>query len=215
MPPAPSFYCRKGAFCDDFEGAFPIALWTERFAVGNASTSLASISATSGAHSLEVTSNDATSAGYLRFAGKTVGTDWAGVAQFAFRASSLPVTSLAGPAIAVIREGGDPVSIGVVLDEDGLVLVQREGQAVVARSVLAPARADHWFRVTIGFEASAPRAGGVRFGRVETTVDDGDLLSHDLRVPAASGGLEFFAGVTRGDTSPSTAQVDDVSFFVF
>lgn len=213
-PSTPTFNCRKGAFCDDFEGPFPTPLWTETVATGSASVSLASISATSGAHSLAIAANDAASAGYMRFAGKTVGNAWAGAVQFAFRATSLPVTSLAGPSLVVLRADGDPASIGVVLDAEGLVLVQREGPVEVSRSVLAPALADHWYRIAIGFEANAPQTGGVRFGRVETTVDDDGLVAHDLRVPAVGGGLELFAGVTRGDTVPSSSLVDDVSFFV-
>lgn len=209
-----TFHCRTGAFCDDFEGPSPMSLWTERVIRGDASTSLAAISATSGAHSLAIAANDEPSASYLRFAGKTVGSAWAGAVQFAFRVTSLPETSLAGPSVVVQQVDADPVSVGVVLDQEGLVLVQREGETVVSRSVLAPALAEHWYEIAIGFEANAPATSGPRFGRIETTVDDGGLIAHDLRVRALGGALELLAGITRGDSAPSTAQVDDVSFFV-
>jgi hypothetical protein len=101
---------------------------------------------------------------------------------------------------------------GVFLEQRGTAECLRD-RCVDARTRLAPAHANHWYRITLGFEVNARQAAP--YGRLEASVDNGDMQSTDLSVPFYDGSVFLSAGVTKGDPGRrALADLDDVTMLV-
>jgi hypothetical protein len=202
---AHAFTCRSDAFCEDFESANPAARWTSETADA-ALLEFVAPSASPGARSMRVTTSAAAASAYLRLDGGAHTTHWAGAFGFAIRLDALPSARLRGPRL--VTDAG--ASVAVAITPAGIVLEQHD--ASHDESVgLAPAKAASWQRITIGVEANdAPSAP---YGRIEVSIDGGDLAVYALDVPIHAGALELHAGVTKADLVASAIQLDDVMFF--
>jgi len=212
--PDGAFVCRKGAFCDDFEGATIGAAWTD-IVEGGGQLGRASTSASVGKGALHVVTRDASESAFLVREKGFVGGSWSGVFGFALRAEAIPSESFAGPELTVKTASDGVVTLAVVMKPEGLFLEQR-GTAECGKdrcqdksTLLAPARAGHWYRVDLGVEAGAA-AAAAPYGRVEFRVDGGALGATDLVVPLGEGTALLRAGVTRGDVRPAHVAIDDV-----
>jgi hypothetical protein len=212
-----AFVCRKGAFCDDFEEKSLGTGWTDRLEVSSGRLRLTQDSASLGKSALEMWTRDESSSAFLIHEKADVSGPWAGVLGFALRVDDVPGKSLGGPELTMKTKDG-LVTIGVVLGPEGLVLEQRATEECLNdrcknRSwVIAPAVDRHWYRVRIGVEAN-PR-DVAPYGRLEVSVDDGELLTGDLTVPFFDGSIFLRAGITQGDARPARAELDDVSLLV-
>ncbi|MBX3189093.1 MAG: hypothetical protein KF819_18875 [Labilithrix sp.] len=215
-----AFVCRKGAFCDDFEEKSLGTRWSDlvqesggRVRLGEGS------SASAGRGSLEIFTRDASSRAFLSHeVVADLSGSWSGALGFALRVDSVPRKALGGPELTMTTSDG-VLAIGVVLKPEGLVLEQRATESCLkedrckSRSwVIAPALDNHWYDVRIGVEANP--ADIAPYGRIEITVDGGELLAGDLTIPMFDRGAFLRAGVTQGDIEPARAVVDDVSLLV-
>lgn len=214
--PDGAFVCRKGAFCDDFEDLHAASIgarWTD-IVEGGGQLGRASTSASAGKSALHVVTRDASESAFLVREKGFVGPAWSGVLGFAMRADAIPSESLAGPELSVKTANDGVVSLVVVMKPEGLFLEQRGGAECIKdrcqskSTFLAPARAEHWYRVDIGVEAGS--ADAAPYGRLEFRVDGGALGATDLTVPLGDGTALLRAGVTRGDVRPAFVAIDDV-----
>jgi hypothetical protein len=207
--------CKKGAFCDDFEGPTPGSRWSSAVAT-NGVVDFVGPSSSFGARALHATTTGAGAAAYLALAGASLGTQWVGVLGFSLRVESLPASALGGPEIAVVGAGGATTRIGFSVLPTGIVLHQRfdacSGSSCSARSdLVSDVKAGEWRRLVVAIETTGTTAPP--YGRIEVTVDGGDILLLPLTVTPFDGKVEAHAGITAADTAPATARVDDVIFY--
>jgi hypothetical protein len=215
MPAA--FVCRPGAFCDDFEAGSLGARWSAATTLAGGKVEPGTESASAGRGSLRLTTRDQGSSAYLVESGPDITAAWSGVVGFAFRVDQLPTTSLGGPELSVATKDG-PITLRVSLEPAGLVLHQLapascdRSRCTPSTTVLAPAQANHWYRVTVGLEVNPHQAAP--YGLVETSVDGGAVHAQALTVPMFDGPTTLRAGITEGDTRAAAAQLDDVMLLV-
>lgn len=211
LPDEPSFVCRAGAFCDDFEDVAPGSQWR---AVG-VGIDFVSPSWSPGRRALRVRVDGGGSPAFLRFvpAEATAATTWSGVVALALRLEKEPRRGIVGPEIATREASGASLSLAI---RGGTLFVEQRpsgcastacAERVDAVGVVHPAA---WSRVTVGVEAN--EAGAATFGRVEVSVDDGYVSLVPLAVHLG-GDVEVRAGITGGDEEPAELRVDDVMFF--
>ncbi|MDB4937383.1 MAG: hypothetical protein JWP87_4355 [Labilithrix sp.] len=213
-----AFVCRKGAFCEDFEEQGYASHWKSAFTTGDGILESNTESASVGRGSLRLFTKDAASSAYLLSERGTVSGNWSGVLGFAFRVAEVPHAYLGGPELTVKTPDG-PIVIRVSMTPEG-VFVEQHGTAeclrdrcVDSRTLLAPAHANHWYRITLGLEVNPHQAAP--YGRLEASVDQGDVLSTDLNVPFYDGSVFLSAGLTEGDPGRrALADLDDVSLLV-
>lgn len=218
-PPTESPYsCRDGAFCDAFEtGAFAKE-WSSPFSTGDGELSLGTASASLGHGSLHLSTRDKDSSAYLLREQGPVAASWSGAVLFSFRVEELPFDVVGGPELTVKTPDG-PITVRIVVTPDDILLEQRgtakclKDRCTATRTVLSPAHASHWYAIRIGFEVNANQTAP--YGLIETSVNGGELTTHDLNVPMYDGSLFFSAGITEGDLGRYVnADLDDVSVFV-
>ncbi len=207
--------CKVNAFCDDFEDGAPGARWT------GAVASLGSVdflgpSSSSGAFALHAVTNGSGGAAYLSLAGKQLGTRWAGALGLTMRIEAAPVTVIGGPEIAVVDAAGGMTRIGFSIRPDGIALHQYfdscSGSSCAARSdIVSNVKPGEWRRLVVAVETSNSVAPP--YGRIEVTIDGGDLILLPLVVTPFDGRAEVHAGITVADSAPVSARVDDVVFF--
>lgn len=216
-----TFVCRKGAFCEDFEGGPGLPFdtrWSRVVRSGNGKMELASESASTGKGALTLFTPDADSYVFLQEEPKEgVAGSWSGLVGFAFRVAQVPAAQLGGPELSMKTADG-PISIRVSLRPEGLVLEQSAPASCSPKrcrpstTVLAPVKEGEWYRVRLGFEVNAQSAPP--YGRIETTIDGGGMVSRDLDVPLFEGSVTFRAGITQGDTRRALANLDDVTLLL-
>lgn len=207
--------CKKGAFCDDFEEPAPASRWTATVATAGA-IDFPGPSSSLGAHALRAVTSGAGGSAYLTRDGGAVGSQWVGALELSLRLDALPVIALGGPEIAVIDASGASTRIGFSVGADGISLQQRfdacAGSPCTARSdLVSDVKAGEWRRLVVAIEtygSSAPP-----FGRIEVSVDGGELIVLPLTVTPFAGTAEARAGITVADDAPATARVDDVTFY--
>ena len=216
-PAAPTpFVCRPGAFCDDFEDdAINFARWSGVVLHGEGKWEVNGASASPGRNALTLFAPDRTSQVFLDHTTGSVASTWSGLLTFALSVSTAPETQLGGPALALKTADG-PVSVRVSVRPEGLVLEQLAPECGKDRCqptarVIAPAKVGAYYRVRVGFEVGAQAKPP--YGRIETTVDGGPLVTTDLAVPLYDGGVSLRAGITEGDTKRALVSLDDVSLF--
>lgn len=207
--------CKINAFCDDFEDGAPGARWT------GAVTTLglldfAGPSSSAGANSLHVATNGAGGAAYLSLAGKALGSQWAGALAVTMRIDAPPTTVIGGPEIAVAHTGGGMTRIGFSIRPEGIALHQYfdacSGSSCATRSdIVSEVKAGEWRRLVVAVETTNSVAPP--YGRVEVTIDGGELIVLPLTVAPFNGTAEVHAGITVADSVPSNARIDDVVFF--
>lgn len=213
--PAP-FTCRPGAFCDDFENdQSSFTRWTGVVRSGGGKLETNGDSASVGRSAITLFAPDAASHVFLDHTTGGVGTTWSGAVGFALKMETAPERQLGGPELLLKTEDG-PISVRVSVRPEGLVLEQLAPECGKDRChpiahVIAPAKVGAYYRVRIGFEVGAQKAPP--YGRIETTVDDGPLVTSDLVVPLYDGGISLRAGITEGDTKRALVSLDDVSLF--
>jgi hypothetical protein len=212
-----AFVCRPDAFCDDFEGAALGARWTAATSLAGGKIEPGTESASAGRGSLRLTTRDQGSTAYLAEAGPDINAAWSGVVSFALRVDELPATSLGGPELSVVTKDG-PITLRVSLEPQGLVLHQLapascdRARCAPSATVVAPAQANHWYRVTVSLEVVPHQAAP--YGYVHAAVDGGDAYAHALTVPMFDGPTTLRAGITEGDTRAAAAELDDVTLLV-
>ena len=118
-------------------------------------------------------------------------------------ASSVRVDAAIGVELLLKTEDG-PISVRVSVRPEGLVLEQLAPECGKDRchpiaQVIAPAKVGAYYRVRIGFEVGAQKAPP--YGRIETTVDDGPLVTSDLVVPLYDGGISLRAASPKATRS--------------
>ena len=209
------FVCRKNAFCDDFEEAAPLARWTNSVVTLGA-VDFVGPSASHGVKALRASTTGSGGAAFLVLAGPALGQTWAGSLGFALRVDALPAKVLGGPEIAVTDTSGAITRIGFSVRPEGIALHQYfescAGHACEARSdLVSDVRPGVWRTLTVGIETSGSSAPP--YGRIEVTVDGGDLIVLPLSVTHFDGRAEVHAGITVADSVPATARIDDVVFF--
>jgi hypothetical protein len=216
--PASGFVCRKGAFCEDFEEQGYAAHWKSAFTSGGGAIESNNDSASVGRGSLRLFTKDEASSAYLLSERGAVTGNWSGVLGFAFRVAEVPGAYLGGPELTVKTPDG-PITIRVSMTPEGVFVEQRgtaeclRDRCVDARTLLAPAHANHWYRITLGMEVNPHQAGP--YGRIEASVDGGELQSTDLTVPFYDGSMFLSAGLTKGDPGRrALADLDDVTLLV-
>ncbi|MDB4937384.1 MAG: hypothetical protein JWP87_4356 [Labilithrix sp.] len=207
--------CKKGAFCDDFEDATPGSRWTSSIAADGV-VDFIGPSSSFGVHALRATTHGAGASAYLSLAGAPLGTQWVGVLGFSLRVDSLPTTVLGGPEIAVLGSGGAVTRVGFSVLPTGIALHQHagacSGASCTSRSdVVAGVKPGEWTHLVVAIETTGTTAPP--YGRIEVTVDGGELLLLPLTVTPFDGKAEARAGITVGDSAPATARVDDVIFY--
>ena len=214
---ASAFVCRKDAFCEDFENTAWSAHWSDLVTTAGGRMGSAQESASTGKGALELYAHDDVSSAFLLESKGDVGGSWSGVVSFAWRVDQIPGKYLGGPELTVKTSEG-PITIRIALEPEGLVLEQlasetcRRDRCVTSSKILAPSQPGHWYRVAVGIEANAQQAAP--YGRLEATVDGGDLQTTDLTVPFYAGSVFLRAGITQGDARPATAHLDDVTLLV-
>lgn len=217
--PAAAFVCRPGAFCEDFEGLGFENRWRGVFTTGSGTVEHNTASASPGRGSLRLFTADDASSAYLLQEKGTVKGNWSGVLGFAFRVAAVPSQYLGGPELT-LRTADGPIAIRLTMAPEGLFVEQRSTEeclrdrCVPKRTLIASAQANHWYRVTLGFEVNP--ANAAPYGRLEASVDDsGDLVATDLSVPFYDGPVLLSAGITQGDVGHrSLADLDDVTLLV-
>jgi len=208
---AHAYACRSDAFCEDFESADPFARWTSSTTTGPGALDLLAPSASLGARSMHARAGDPTATAYLHESGPGASAHLAGAFGFAIRLDALPSATLGGPRLAVDLPTGI-ATIGITVTADGFFLEQRS-EGVDLAIPIGPATADAWHRITVGLEAN--EAAVAPYGRVEVSIDGGDLAAYKLVVPVYAGPLELHAGITRPDPTATSLELDDVMFFTF
>jgi hypothetical protein len=217
--PVGGFVCRPGAFCEDFEEQRFENHWASVLTAGSGAVEHSTASASLGAGSLRLYTADDASTAYLRQEKGTAKGTWSGALGFAFRVAEVPSQYLGGPELTV-RSADGPISIRLTMAPEGVFVEQRStaeclrDRCVPKRTLIAAAHANHWYRVTLGFEVNS--ANAAPYGRLEASVDDtGDVVATDLTVPFYDGPLVFDAGITQGDVNHrAVANVDDVVLLV-
>lgn len=216
---ASGFVCRAGAFCEDFEEQGFENRWRSVLTTGGGTVEHITESASLGRGSLRLfTADDASSAYLLQQKGSVKG-NWSGVLGFAFRVAAVPSQSLGGPELT-LRTADGPITIRLTMAPEGVFVEQRStaecvrDRCVPKRTLIAPAHANHWYRVNLGFEVNP--ANAAPYGRLEASVDDsGVVISTDLSVPLYDGDVLFSAGITQGDVGHrALADLDDVTLLV-
>jgi hypothetical protein len=213
------FVCRTGAFCEDFEEQGFENHWQGVFTTGSGTVEHNTASASLGSGSLRLFTADDSSSAYLLQEKGTVKGNWSGVLGFAFRVAAVPSQYLGGPELT-LRTADGPITVRLTMAPEGVFVEQRStaeclhDRCVPKRTLIAPAHANHWYRVTLGFEVNP--ANAAPYGRLEASVDDtGDVVSTDLTVPFYDGPVLFSAGITQGDVGHrSLADLDDVTLLV-
>jgi hypothetical protein len=214
------FVCRAGAFCDDFEQQQSFQKrWGSVVITGGGTVEHITDSASLGNGSLRLFTADDTSSAYLVEEKGTVKGNWSGVVGFAFRVTSIPSQYLGGPELT-LRTAGGPVTIRLTIAREGVFVEQRSTAQCIAdrctpkRTLIAQAHANHWYRVTLGFEVNPAKVAP--YGRLEASVDDsGVVVSTDLSVPFYDGDMVFAAGITQGDVGHrAQVDLDDVTLLV-
>jgi hypothetical protein len=212
------FVCRKGAFCEDFESRGWGDRWTGELTSGRGSVEYGTDSASLGRGSLRLFAMDDASSAYLLQEKGHVGGEWSGMLGFAFRVDQLPGKSLGLSELTVKSEDG-PITLRITLRAQGLVLEQiasadcLRDRCEPTAKVIAPAKPNHWYRVRLGMEVNPNLAPP--YGRLEASVDDGDVVSTDLTVPFYNGSAFLSAGITQGDAGRRAfADLDDVTLLV-
>lgn len=160
--------------------------------------------------------DEAATAFLLQSKGDVAG-NWSGAVSFAFRVDTLPGKYLGGPEL-VVKTSDGPMTIRVAMTRDGLVLEQiapdtcPRDRCTSSSQIIAPSTQGHWYAIDIGLEVNPKSAAP--YGRLEATVDGGDLLGTDLTVPFSDGSIFLRAGITQGDARPALAHLDHVSLLV-
>lgn len=214
VAPRPEFVCPTGAFCDDFASSeLSIARWTDAVAE-DGHLGRSALSASRGAGSLVATTKAPSGRAFLVVERGHVGGTWAGVVSFALRPTQVPSASIRGPELLVKTARDGLASLAVVVRPDGLFLDQRaSGECPrdwcrAKTTWLGPTTTTRWTRIELGVEAGASAVSP--HGRLEASVDGGDLLTTDLTIPLRGGTLLLRAGITAGDTREGELAVDDV-----
>jgi hypothetical protein len=224
VPEGPSFAktvpfaiaaCKKGAFCDDFEDATPGSRWTSAVATDGVVDFVAP-SSSMGARALHATTSGAGAAAYLKLAGASLGTQWVAVLGFTLRVEALPTAVLGGPEIVVASANGALTRIGFSVRPDGIALHQHfdacSGPSCASRSdLVSDVKAGEWRRLVVAIETTSTT--GPSYGRIEVSVDGGELIVLPLTVTPFDGKAEARAGITLADTAPAAARIDDVIFY--
>ena len=213
------FVCRPGAFCEDFEEQGFENRWSGVLTTGSGTVEQNTASASLGRGSIRLFTADDSSSAYLLQDKGTVKGNWSGVLAFAFRVAEVPSQYLGGPELT-LRTADGPVTVRLTMAPEGVFVEQRStaeclhDRCVPKRTLIAPAHANHWYRVTLGFEVNP--ANAAPYGRLEASVDDtGNVVSTDLSVPFYDGPMTFSAGITQGDVGHrSLADLDDVTLLV-
>jgi len=210
--------CRKGAFCEDFEEQGFAARWSGMFTTGDGTAERTGDSASLGRGSLRLFTKDEASSAYLLQEKGAVAADWSAALGFAFRVEQLPASYLGGPELTVKTADG-PLTIRISMSPEGLFVEQRataeclRDRCAPSRTRIAAAIPNHWYAIHLGLEVNAQEAAP--YGRLEASVDAGELLTVDLGVPAFEGSLFMSAGLTQGDLGHrAIADLDDVSLLV-
>jgi hypothetical protein len=219
-PKAPAdstFFCRKDAFCEDFEEQNWKSRWADAITTPGGRIEMGQLSASPGRRSLRLYSNDDAAAAFLFQPKGDVSGSWSGALELAFRVDTIPGKYLGGPELTVKTPEG-PITIRLALKPEGLVLEQLSTEACLrdrctaSSKIIAPSKENHWYRVRVGLEVNARQAAP--YGIVEATVDGGELQATDLTVPLYDGSVFLRAGVTQGDARPAFAEIDDISLLV-
>jgi hypothetical protein len=212
-----AFVCRKDAFCEDFEEQGFSAHWSDSITTSGGKIDFASDSASFGKGALRLSATEAGSTAFLFSEKATVGSEWSGAFSLAFRVDQIPGVYLGGPELTVKTNEG-PITVRIGLKPEGLVLEQLseatclKDRCTPTTTILAPAQPNHWYRVRLGFEVNPHQAAP--YGRIEASVDGGELFSTDLNVPFYDGSLFVRAGITQADARRAFADLDDVSLLV-
>jgi hypothetical protein len=212
--PFPLVACKKSAFCDDFEEASPGSRWTGSVAI-NGVVDFVGPSSSFGAHALRATTQGGDGVAFLTRAGASLGKQWAGSLAVSFRIDALPASVVGGPEIAIVDATGATTRIGFSVRAEGIALHQYfescSGTKCTSRSdLVADVKPGEWRSLVVGIETGSTTAPP--YGRIEVTVDHGDLIELPLTVTPFDGKAEARAGVTAPDVAPATAHVDDVIF---
>jgi len=208
--------CKPGAFCDDFEDASPGSRWTAAVAT-NGVVDFVGPSSSLGAHALRASTNGAGAAAYLTLDGASLGKHWVGELAFSFRLDSLPTAAMGGPEIVVVDAFGATTRIGFSVRPEGIALHQHfescSGTACTSRSdLVSDVKPGEWRHLGVAIETTGTTAPP--YGRIEVTIDGGDLIFVPLTVTPFDGKAEAHAGITVADGAPATAHIDDVMFYV-
>lgn len=213
-----AFVCRKNAFCEDFEQKDWSTRWHDLVKSTGGTIETSTASASHGGGSLRLSAPDAAATAFLLSEQNDVAGPWSGIFAFAFRVDQLPTTALGGPEMTVNGADG-PVTVRIALEPKGLVLQQLadpscKPELCAPRStVIAAAQANHWYRIRVGFEVS-PRQAEANHGRIEMSVDGGELQSTILSVPMFDGPVTMRAGITQADTKTASANLDDLTLLI-
>ncbi len=217
-PSAPAaFVCRKGAFCEDFEEQSFARRWSDTVTTSGGKIDLGTDSASAGKGALRIFAHDDTSSAFLFASKNDVAGDWSGMLGFAFRLDQVPAKVLGGPELTVKTIDG-PVTIRIAVRPEGVVLEQlaeascRRDRCVPTSTIIAPAKANHWYRIKLGAEVNPRQAPP--YGRLEVQVDGGELLGADLMVPFFDSSVFLRAGITQGDARRAFMDLDDVTLLV-
>jgi hypothetical protein len=207
--------CKMGAFCEDFEEPSPAKRWSSTIATAG-DIDFSGPSSSLGAHALRAMTNGAGGAAYLTLDGSTLGAQWVGALAFSMRVEAQPVTALGGPEIAVVDANGATTRVGFSVRSDGIALHQFfescSGSWCTSRSdLVTDVKPGEWRRLVVAVETFGTTTPP--YGRVEVTVDDGDLIVLPLTVRPYDGQAKAHAGITVADTAPATARIDDVTFY--
>lgn len=216
-PAAPTpFVCRPGAFCDDFEDdTTGFTRWSNVVQRSGGKVQASGASASVGRGAITLVAPEPTSQVFLDHTAGVLASTWSGLLTLALSVDAAPDHQLGGPELALKTADG-PVSVRVSVRPEGLVLEQLAPECDKARCqpmtrLIAPAKVGAYYRVRVGFEVGAQK--GPPYGRIETTVDGGPLVTSDLVVPLYDGGVSLRAGITEADTKRAQMNLDDVSLF--
>lgn len=207
--------CKQGAFCDDFEEPSPDKRWTSTVATAG-SVDFPGPSSSLGAHALRAITTNTGGAAYLTRGGSALGAQWVGALAFSLRVDALPVTALGGPEIAVVDANGATTHVGFSVRPEGIALHQFfescSGSPCTSRSdLVSDVKPGEWRHLVVAIETYGTSTPP--YGRIEVTVDDGDLIVLPLTVTPYDGQGEARAGITVADVAPATVRIDDVTFY--
>ncbi|MBS2018359.1 MAG: hypothetical protein JST00_36170 [Deltaproteobacteria bacterium] len=208
-----AFVCRKGAFCDDFEGQAG-SRWGQSVVEGG-EIGRGVGSASLGKGSLSVTTKPGDSRAFLVHEAGEVSATWSGAFSFAVRPAASPRDALGLPELAVKTVHDGTVTIGFALRPEGIYLEQRGSseckldRCVTKSKLVGTFTPGTWTRIDLGIEAGSE--GVAPFGRLEVKINGGPLVATDLTVPLGNGTAILRAGITRGDVQDANVDLDDVS----
>lgn len=216
-PAAGPFVCRKNAFCEDFEEQSWTTRWNDVVTTDGGKIELGRESASSGRGALRLSAHDAASTAFLVAEPGVVAGDWSGLLGFAFRLDQIPAKYVGGPELTVQTADG-PITVRIAVRPEGVVLEQLAGETCLrdrcqpSSRIIAAAQPNHWYRVRLGLEVNPSEKAP--YGRIEVSVDGGELQSQDLTVPFFEGRITMRAGITQGDTRRALADLDDVTMLI-